>query len=145
MLKMLLPIAASQHAANLRAKTFWISKCLTQDSSIILISRGAMLMSIGDVQETSSQRILVGIILVGRLGVPIGCPYSLTAHLAIRPLTWHLLALQALTCPAGTYLPAWLPAQPDSPPRVFIKGGCSRRGVQRMGVVLYNDTAYNIM
>ena len=28
---------------------------------------------------------------------------------------------------------------------VFIEGGCSRRGVQRMGVVLYNKTAYNIM
>ena len=28
---------------------------------------------------------------------------------------------------------------------VFIKGGCSRRGVQWMGVVLYNKTAYNTM
>ena len=28
---------------------------------------------------------------------------------------------------------------------VFIKGGCCRRGVQWMGVVLYNKTAYNIM
>ena len=28
---------------------------------------------------------------------------------------------------------------------VFIKGGCSRRGVQWMGVVLYNKTVYNIM
>ena len=28
---------------------------------------------------------------------------------------------------------------------LFIKGGCSRRGVQWMGVVLYNKTAYNIM
>ena len=26
----------------------------------------------------------------------------------------------------------------------FIKGGCSRRGVQWMGVVLYNQTAYHI-
>ena len=28
---------------------------------------------------------------------------------------------------------------------VFIKGGCSRRGVQWMGVVLHSKTAYNIM
>ena len=28
---------------------------------------------------------------------------------------------------------------------VFIKGGCSRRGVQWMGVVLYNKTAYDVM
>ena len=27
----------------------------------------------------------------------------------------------------------------------FISGGCSRRGVQWMGVVLYNKPAYNIM
>ena len=28
---------------------------------------------------------------------------------------------------------------------VFITGGCSGRGVQWMGVVLYNKAAYNIM
>ena len=28
---------------------------------------------------------------------------------------------------------------------VFIKGGCSGRGVQWMGVALYNKTAYTIM
>ena len=28
---------------------------------------------------------------------------------------------------------------------VFIKGGCSGRGVQWMGVVLYNNTAYHII
>ena len=28
---------------------------------------------------------------------------------------------------------------------VFIKGGCSRRGVQWMGVISYNKTAHNIM
>ena len=28
---------------------------------------------------------------------------------------------------------------------VFIKGGCSRRGVQWMGVVLYNKLVYNII
>ena len=28
---------------------------------------------------------------------------------------------------------------------LFIKGGCSRRGVQWMGVVLYNKTPCNIM
>ena len=39
-------------------------------SSIILIIRGGTLMSIVDFPESLSHRILVGIILVGRLGVP---------------------------------------------------------------------------
>ena len=39
------------------------------DSSIILIQRGGTLMSIGDFPESSSQVMLAGIILVGRLGV----------------------------------------------------------------------------
>ena len=39
------------------------------DSSRILILRGDILMSIGNIPEVLSQRILAGIILVGRLGV----------------------------------------------------------------------------
>ena len=39
------------------------------DSSIILSFRGGILMSIGNFLETLSQAILVGIMLVGRLGV----------------------------------------------------------------------------
>ena len=39
------------------------------DSSIILIERGGILMYIGDFPESLSQAILVGILLVGRLGV----------------------------------------------------------------------------
>ena len=39
------------------------------DSSIFLILRGGILMSIGDFLESLSQTILVGIILLGRLGV----------------------------------------------------------------------------
>ena len=39
------------------------------DSSIILILRGGILMSMGDFPESLSQAILVGIMLVGRLGV----------------------------------------------------------------------------
>ena len=39
------------------------------DSSIILILGGEILMSIGHFPEMLSQRILVGIILVGTLGV----------------------------------------------------------------------------
>ena len=39
------------------------------DSSIILILRGGILMSIGDSLQVLSQAVLVGIILVGRLGV----------------------------------------------------------------------------
>ena len=39
------------------------------DSSIILILRGGVLMSIGDFSGSLSQAILVGIMLVGRLSV----------------------------------------------------------------------------
>ena len=39
------------------------------DSSIISTIRGGILMSIGDFPESSSQAILVGVMLVGRLGV----------------------------------------------------------------------------
>ena len=39
------------------------------DSSTILILRGGILMSKGDFPKSLSQAILVGIILVGRLGV----------------------------------------------------------------------------
>ena len=39
------------------------------DSSIILMLRGGLLMSIGNFLESLSQAILVGIMLVGRLGV----------------------------------------------------------------------------
>ena len=39
------------------------------DSSVMLIIRGGILMSIGDFPETLSQQILVGIMLEGRLGV----------------------------------------------------------------------------
>ena len=39
------------------------------DSSMILILRGGILMSKGDFLESLSQAMLVGIMLVGRLGV----------------------------------------------------------------------------
>ena len=39
------------------------------DSSTILILRGGILMSIGDFPESSSRAMLVGTMLVGRLGV----------------------------------------------------------------------------
>ena len=39
------------------------------DSSIILILRGGMLMSLGNFPESLSQAMSVGIMLVGRLGV----------------------------------------------------------------------------
>ena len=40
------------------------------DSSIMLFLRGGILMSIGDFPESLSQAMLVGTMLVGRLGVP---------------------------------------------------------------------------
>ena len=39
------------------------------DSSIVLILRGGILMSIGNFPESLSQAMLVGIMLVGKLGV----------------------------------------------------------------------------
>ena len=45
-----------------------ILDCRGFDSSIILIIRGGILMSIGNFPEIQSQRILRGTILVGRLG-----------------------------------------------------------------------------
>ena len=59
--------------ANLRTK---ILDFRGFHSSRILISRGGTLMSLGNLPESLSQRILVGIILVGRLGVACG----LAAH-----------------------------------------------------------------
>ena len=55
------------------------------DSSIILIQRGGILMSIGHLPESLSQAMLVGIMLVGRLGVPL-C-------LRVSPLAKQELAL----------------------------------------------------
>ena len=54
-------------AADLRTNRIMDFRGL--DSSIILILRGGILMSVGDFLESLSQAILVGIILVGRLGV----------------------------------------------------------------------------
>ena len=49
--------------------TLWIFRGL--DSSITLILRGGILMSIRNFPEILSQAILVGIMLVGRLGVEV--------------------------------------------------------------------------
>ena len=46
------------------------------DSNIILILRAGILMPIGTFPEVLSKQILVGIILVGRLGVSLLRPYS---------------------------------------------------------------------
>ena len=57
---------SSQGTANLRTH---ILDFRGFDSSTILILRGGIPVSIGDFPESLSQTILVGIILVGRLGV----------------------------------------------------------------------------
>ena len=56
----------THHTANLRTR---ILDFRGLDSSIILILRGGILMSMENFPESFSQAILVGIILVGRLGV----------------------------------------------------------------------------
>ena len=55
-------------AANVRTK---ILDFRGFDSSIILHIRGGFLMPIGNFMENSSQQISVGIVLVGRLGIPV--------------------------------------------------------------------------
>ena len=60
-------VAASfQNKFNLRTKILDFRGCY---SSRILILRGGNLMSTGDFPESLSQGILVGVILLGRLGV----------------------------------------------------------------------------
>ena len=75
--------------ANLRTK---IPDFRGVDSSIILIVRVGILMFIGNFPEVLSQAILVGIILVGRLGVPIGLELAGPPELA-GPLGSPLLLL----------------------------------------------------
>ena len=53
-------------AANLRTKTLDVGGF---DSSISLILRDGILMPIGDFLESLTQAMLVGVMLVGRLGV----------------------------------------------------------------------------
>ena len=55
------------------------------DPGRILILRGGILMSIGNLPEMLSQRILVGIILVGRLGIP--CPFRLPSWKRVCPIS----------------------------------------------------------
>ena len=47
------------------------------DPSVILILRGGILMSIGNFLESLRQAILVGIMLVGRLGVQANMAWRL--------------------------------------------------------------------
>ena len=50
------------------------------DSSIILIMRGGILMSMGNFPESLGQAMLVGIMLIGRLGV--------TGEHIVRDMSW---------------------------------------------------------
>ena len=61
-------------------------------SSIILVVRGGIFMSIGSSQEMLSQRILVGIIVVGRLDVGAGTVgFQKFMSLSARPWGVELL------------------------------------------------------
>ena len=73
---------AGERTANLSTKTLDFRG---SDSSIVLIVRGGILRSTGNSSESLSQAILVGIILVGRLGIP-AC-----ATAAARRLRLHVL------------------------------------------------------
>ena len=61
-----------EHVAPVQATVNFPTKIMDFrgfDSSIILIIRGGIFMSVADFPESLSQAILVGIMLVGRLGV----------------------------------------------------------------------------
>ena len=78
------------HTANLCTK---ILDCRGLDSSIILILRGGIPRPTGNFPQMLSQAILIGIILVGRLGV----------HPIRRCKTFHILAIVVLRCRAQSY------------------------------------------
>ena len=60
------PIRGEEHTANPPTN---VVDFRGFDSSLILIQRGGILMSIGKLPESLSQAMLVGTMLVGRLGV----------------------------------------------------------------------------
>ena len=69
------------------------------DSSIILIIRAGLLMSIGDLPESLSHAILEGITLVGRLGVPIPTPVHVYSYICIYIFSLSLsLSLSIYVC-----------------------------------------------
>ena len=82
--------AGCRTMGNLRTK---IMDLRGFDSSSILIPRGGILMSIGDLQEGLSQAILVGIIVVGRLGVSCVYKYTCYTHMIHEDLNEELIQL----------------------------------------------------
>ena len=104
--------------ANLRTK---ILDSTGFDSSIILIIRGGILMSIGDFPESVSRAILIGIMLVGRLAVPSASPSS--GSWARRPLARRArpkLAPALAACP----LPLALCRKPKQAPAYAYRACC---------------------
>ena len=79
------PKRPPERSANLRAKLLDFRGF---DSSIIFILRGEILMSVGNFPESSRQAILVGIILVGRLGVA-ACPDRRRPPTRARTTQWR--------------------------------------------------------
>ena len=67
------------------------------DSSVILILRGGIPRPIGDVPESLSQAILVGIMLVGRLGV------LLSSFPPVRSKICSLTPVQQMNVKATVY------------------------------------------
>ena len=92
------------------------------DSSMILILRGGLLMSIGNSLEILSQPILVGILLVGRLGVPtlhpqqLSCRHWLNGYFAQRVPSLSLASSfrTCLNCEALKGMSPWRTRHPSS-------------------------------
>ena len=59
------------------------------DSSIVLIQRGGILTSIADFRESLSQAMLVGTMLVGRLGVVISHVLLVNSNLNVNTCQTH--------------------------------------------------------
>ena len=114
--------------ANLHAKMIGFAGI---DSSMILISRGGIPRPVGNSPESLSQAILVGIILVGRLGAfPPLCP---------TPSSLHYFARRILTVTDSCAHRA----NADSDKRKLTLGarvGAARRPVPRLGPSLDNKT-----
>ena len=80
--------------ANLRTKIMDFRRF---DSSRILNVPGGIPRSIGNLQESLSQAILVGIILVGRLGVALDCTVPISTIITI------ITIISIITIPSKTY------------------------------------------
>ena len=100
-------IVRQANTANLRTN---IMDFRGFDSSIVLILRGGILMSIGDSPESLSQAILVGIMLVGRLGV---LPVEVRCYISCVDVSYE--TPDVTPCRASPPMPCFVHVSRESP------------------------------